>query len=414
MSTLQSDIQTLTQTQEFYHPQEKLWRVPQKKAQLFIGLPKETAMQENRIALRPKTVEQLTQQEHQICIETGAGERAGFSDHEYSEAGAKILPSAKEVYENSHLILKIIPPTLSEIYLISPRSTLISAMGLSHLKPENVLAINKKRITAVSYELLEDKVGGLPFVRAMSEIAGSTAMMIAGECLSSFNKGKGIIIGSITGVTPTKVVIIGAGAVAEYAARTAIGMGASVRIFDNHLYKLRRLKQVLGNFQLYTAPIESATLTQMLQTTDIAIGALRAEYGKTACVVTQEMVQKMQAGSVIIDVSIDQGGCFETSKITSHENPTFQKYGVIHYCVPNIPSRVARTASTAFSNMFAPILLRIAERGGVDEMIFNSTGFFNGVYCYNGELTHEAIAKKFGMRYRDLGLVIAASKTSRP
>ncbi len=413
MSTLKSDIQVLTETQEYYHPQEKLLKIPDRNCQLFIGLPQEIAMQENRIALRPKAVEQLIRQGHQVCVETEAGLRAGFSDHQYSEAGAKIMYSAAELYKESKIILKIAPPTSSEIDKMPPRTTVISALAFSTLEAENIVALNRKRMTAITYELLEDKVGGLPFVRAMSEIAGSVAMTIAGEYLSSLTGGKGMILGSITGVTPTKVVIIGAGAVAEYCARTAIGMGASVRVFDNHLYKLRRLKQILGNFQLYTAPIDSATLSYTLRTADVAIGALRADGGNAPRVVTAEMVRNMQAGSVIIDVSIDQGGCFETSQVTTHQNPTFRKYDVIHYCVPNIPSRVAQTASTAFSNMFTPILVRIAERGGIDEMIFQSAGFFSGVYCYNGELTNEAIANKFGMRYRDLGLVIAANQSRR-
>lgn len=410
MSTPKSEIQVLAENQAYYHPQEKLIKITHKESHLSIGLPKENMRQENRIALRPKAVKQLVSQGHQICLEAGAGVLAGFSDYQYSEAGAKIMYSADQLYKESKIILKIAPPVIAEIDRMNPRTTVISTLAINTLKPDMILALNRKRITAITCELFEDRVGGLPFVRAMSEITGSVVMTIAGEYLSGHNGGRGMILGSITGVTPTKVVIIGAGAVAEYAARAAIGMGASVRVFDNHLYKLRRLKQTLANFQLYTAPIDSSTLGHTLQTTDVTIGALRADGVSTPCVVTEEMVAKMQPGSVIIDVSIDQGGCFETSRLTTHQKPIFRKYDVIHYCVPNIPSRVANTASTAFSNMFTPILIRMSEYGGIDDMIFQNAKFFSGVYCYNGELTNRAIGNKFGMRYRDLGLIAAASQ----
>ena len=240
----------------------------------------------------------------------------------------------------------------------------------------------------------------------MSEIAGSTVMLIAAEYLNSEN-GKGVILGGITGVPPTKVVILGAGTVAEYAARTAIGLGAEVKIFDNQVYKLRRLRHDLG-VQVYTSTIDTITLRKELREADVVIGSLRSEEGGSPCVVTEDMVAEMKSNSVIIDVSIDQGGCFETSRMTDHKNPVFKKYDVIHYCVPNIPSRVARTATTALSNIFTPIFLQIAKKGGVEDMIYTKEWFMKGVYAYKGNLTNHYIAKKFNMKYKDLQLLMAA------
>ena len=296
---------------------------------------------------------------------------------------------------------------MEEIDLMKPGQSLISALQLGNQTPDYVKAINKKNILALAYEFIEDKVGGMPIIRAMSEIAGNTVMSIASECLSAVNGGKGVILGGITGVPPTHVVIIGAGTVAEYAARAAIGLGADIQIFDNHIYKLRRIKQALGT-QVYTSTIDTDTLGESLKQADVVIGALRAEKGKNRHVVSEDMVAQMKLDSVIIDLSIDQGGCIETSELTSLNKPTFSKYGVIHYGVPNVASRVALTATTALSNIFTPTILRAAEEGGIEEMIFSHNWFMKGVYTYKGSLTNEHIARKFGMKCKDLGLLMAA------
>jgi alanine dehydrogenase len=288
-----------------------------------------------------------------------------------------------------------------------PGQALISALQLGQLKTENLQAMLKKRLITLAYEFIEDKVGGMPIVRAMSEIAGSSVMPIASEYLSTSNKGKGVIVGGITGVPPTKVVIIGAGTVAEYAARAALGLGARVQVFDNHLYKLRRLKHLLGQ-QIYTSTIDTYTLSDTLRTADVLIGALRAEKGRARHVVTEDMVQSMKPDSLIIDLSIDQGGCVETSEMTTLSKPTFRKHDVIHYCVPNIASRVAHTATTALSNIFTPTILRAAEEGGVEEMIFTHKWFMRGVYTYKGGLTNEYLARKYGLKYKNIELLMAA------
>lgn len=402
---MKSGFAQLAREQSLY-PQEAPAKVKKGSRALFIGVPKEVSLQESRVALKPESVEVLTSNGHEVWVEAGAGLSARFSDNEYSEAGAKVVSSNKEVYK-ANIILKVEPPTLQEIELLNEGATLISAFQSGRQSAEYIHALNKRKITAVGYEFIEDKVGGLPLVRAMSEIAGSTVMLIAAELLSNTNEGQGVILGGITGVPPTQVVILGAGTVGEYAARAAIGLGVDIQVFDNHIYKLRRIKHALGQ-QIHTSTIDNATLTKAVANADVVIGAIRAEKGRNKCIITEEMVSHMKPGSVIIDVSVDQGGCIETSEMTSHTEPTFRKYDVIHYCVPNIASRVARTASIAISNIFTPILLHIAEAGGVDEMIFNHTWFMRGVYTFRGSVCNIHLARKFNLGYKDLNLLMAA------
>ncbi len=388
------------------YPQEKLLAVKKSNHSFFIGIPNEISMQEKRVTLTPESVALLVNNGHEIWIETKAGDGAKFSDKQYSDAGAKIVYSAEEVYK-ANAILKIEPPTLEEIEMMQPGQTLISAIQLGNQKPDYLEALNRKKITALAFEFIQDKVGGMPIIRAMSEIAGNTVMSIASEYLNTANGGRGIILGGITGVPPTQVVIIGAGTVAEYAARAALGLGAEVKVFDNHIYKLRRIKHALGQ-QIYTSTIDTVTLAESLRHADVVIGALRAEKGKNRYVVTEEMVAEMKDDSIIIDLSIDQGGCVETSELTTLKSPIFRSYGVIHYCVPNIASRVAHTATTALSNIFTPTILRAGEEGGIEDMIFAHGWFMNGVYTYKGSVTNEHIARKFGLKYKDLSLLMAA------
>lgn len=371
-----------------------------------LGMPKETSTEEKRVVLSPDAVRILSQNGIEVLVETQAGERAKFSDQQFSDAGAKIAYSNKEVFA-ADVVVKVNAPTEEEIADMSPGACLISALQLEKQESSYIQALNAKKITAVAFEYLEDKVGGMPVVRAMSEIAGSTVMLIASEYLSSVNEGKGLILGGITGVPPTQVVIIGAGTVAEYAARTALGLGANIKVFDNHLYKLRRIKQLLGQ-QIATSTIDNASLSKALEEADVVIGALRAEKGRNKIVVTEEMVAKMIPGSVIIDVGIDQGGCIETARMTTHASPVYRIHEVIHYCVPNIASRVARTASFSLSNIFTPIVLHMNDLGGAEEMIFTYKWFLKGVYTYRGSLTNAFLAKKFGLNHKELQLLLAA------
>ncbi len=387
------------------YPQEQLAKVKSGKNSFHIGIPKEVYLQENRVILTPEAVQLIVNNGHQVRIENGAGLKSKFTDHQYSEAGAEIVPSAREVYQ-ADIILKIEPPTVEEMELLRPGMTIISAIQLGDKTGDYIEKLLSKRVTALAFEFIEDKVGGYPIVRAMSEIAGSTVMLIAAEYLSSANDGKGVILGGITGVQPTKVVIIGAGTVAEYAARTALGLGADIQVFDNHIYKLRRIKHALGH-QIYTSTIDTSTLSEALRDADVLIGAVRPEKGG-GVIVTEDMVSEMKANSIIVDCSIDQGGCVETSQTTSHDKPIFRKHDVIHYCVPNIASRVANTATTALSNIFTPTILRAGVEGGIDEMIFTHQWFMKGVYAYKGSLTNELIAKKFDLKCKDLNLLLAA------
>ena len=388
------------------YPQEKLAKESKDLKSFFIGIPKEIAFQENRISLTPEAVQLVVNNGHRVWIETGAGNNAKFSDREYSDAGAKIVKSPNEVY-SADILLKIEPPTMGEIKLMKPGQTVISALQIGNQTKEFVQALLNKRVTALAYEFIEDKESGFPIVRALSEIAGNAAVILASEMLSSDNEGKGILFGGITGVPPTKMLILGAGTVAENAARSALGLGAEVKVFDNHLYKLRRLKHIIGN-QIYTSTIDTATLRECLKTTDVLVGALRAEKGRSSVVVTEDMVMEMKPDSLIIDLSIDHGGCVETSRLTTLDKPTFRIHDVIHYCVPNITSRVARTASTVLSNIFTPTILRAGYEGGINEMIFNHKWFLNGVYTFNGTLTNKQLGFKFNLQCRDLSLLRAA------
>ncbi len=401
----QSGFEKLARATSLY-PKEKLAPISDKPNALFIGLPKEISLQENRISLTPDAVGVIVANGHKVWLETGAGVKANFSDQEYSEAGAEIVQSREEVYQAS-VILKIEPPTLKEIDLFTPNQIIFSALQMGARSQEYFTRLAAKKVIAIAYEMVEDKVAGRPIVRAMSEIAGNTVMQIAAEYLTTTNNGLGVILGGITGVPPTKVVILGAGTVAEYAARAASGLGAEIMIFDNHIYKLRRIKHALG-FQVFTSTLDSSYLAEVLKDADVVIGALRPDRGSNKIVVTEEMVQSMKEGSVIIDLSIDHGGCVETSELTTHELPVIEKYGVIHYGVPNITSRVARTASYVLSNIFTPTLLRSAEEGSLEDMIYNHKWFLNGVYAYKGGITNKYIAQKFNLPFKDLSLVMAA------
>ncbi|MEL7162579.1 MAG: alanine dehydrogenase, partial [Bacteroidota bacterium] len=334
--------QTQTETLAVQHKQESL----------FVGIPREITLSEKRVALVPSGVGSLTSRGHRVLVETGAGKQSNFTDHAYSEQGGEIAYSAKEVYAKAKIILKVAPPTLEEIEMMQPGTILISPLQLPIINAEYLYRLKNKRIIALAMEYLRDEQGTFPIVRIMSEMAGISAIQTAAELLSSNRGGPGVLLGGVSGVPSAKVVILGGGVVAEYATRAALGMGAEVRIFDDNINKLMRLQNSVGR-QLYTSAINPYYLRRELLTAEVAIGAIHAEHGRAPVVVSEDMVQAMRPGSVIIDVSIDQGGCFATSELTSLEKPTFLKHDVIHYCVPNLASRVGRTASIAVSNIIA-------------------------------------------------------------
>lgn len=384
-------------------PQEEKLEIARHKSELFIGVPKETAYQERRICLTPDAVNSLTSHGHRVMIEAGAGESSSYSDKEYSDAGAEITNDTKKVF-TCPIILKVEPATLPEIEMMNPQTIIISAIQLKTQRKAYFEALATKRITALAFEFIKDEDGSYPAVKSLSEIAGIASVHIAAELMINQSIGKGLLFGNITGVPPTEVVILGAGTVAEYAARTAIGLGATVKVFDNSITKLRRLQNTL-NQRIYTSTIQEKGLLKALRRCDVAIGAMRGK-NRTPIVVTETMVEHMKKGAVIVDVSIDTGGCFETSEVTTHEKPIFIKSNVIHYCVPNIPSRYSKTASMSISNIISPFLLQIAEDGGIESAIRCNRGLKNGIYFYHGLLTNKSIADWFNLEYRDINLIV--------
>ena len=373
---------------------------------LKIGIPKEISFQENRISLTPEAVSLLVHNGHNVLIESNAGKGSNFSDVEYSEAGAEIVYTKEEVYE-SDVIVKIEPPTNLELKLLKKDQQLISAIQLETREKKYFKSLLEKNVTSLAIEHIRDDEEKLPLLRSMSEIAGTSALLIASEYLSNINMGKGLILGGITGVSPTDVVIIGAGTVGEYACKTAIGLGANVRVFDTSLSRLKRLEDI-SNRNISTSIILPKSLKKALRRADVVVGALRSGDGKTPCVVSEEMIKNMKEGSVIIDVSIDSGGCFETSEVTSHKNPVFTKHGVIHYCVPNIASRVARTSSFAICNVISPLLIKMGEEGGINNLIKTDEGIRSRIYTFKSMMTNKTLSKMFNFTYKDLDLIITA------
>ncbi len=387
-------------------PKEALLEIKKSPNGLFIGVPKETTLQEHRVPLTPSSINLLVTNGNRVCVEAGAGKHAHFTDRDFSEAGAQICYNPEEVYK-SNVIIKVEPPTEQEIALLQPQQLLISAIQLNSRSDKYIRSLMSKKITAIAFEYLKSEDGIHPIVRSMSEISGLQSIAVASELLCSNRGGKGEMLGGVTGIPPTEIVIIGAGTVGEYAARTALGKGATVKVFDNSIEKLRRLQNNLG-VKIFTSIIHPKILQKALENADVAIGCLWSAEGRSLNVVTEEMVSKMKSMSVIVDICIDQGGCFETSEITSHDKPTFVKHDIIHYCVPNINSRVSRTASYALSNILTPLLLELAESGSVTDYLWANQAARSGIYIYKGNLTNKHIGQRLNIYPKDLDLLIAA------
>ncbi len=379
----------------------------EKPGKLHIGVPREVTLDEARVALVPSSVRTLVGYGHRVMMEAGAGTRSKFSDHDYSEAGAEIVHSQRQVYQ-AQVIIKVAPPSLEELDLMRPNQVLISPLQLPLLTSEYMIRLKAKRVIALAMEYMQDESGSYPIVRTMSELAGLSAILVASELLSTARQGRGVLLGGISGVPPARVVILGAGVVAENAVRAALGLGAEVRVFDDNIYKLKRLRNEVGQ-SIYTSVVNPVYLEEELSRCDVAIGAIHSEDGRTPMVVSEHMVERMAPGSVIIDISIDQGGCFATSEVTTLQDPTFTKYDVIHYCVPNMASRVARTASVAVSNILTPLLLRAGSTGSIERVLFSDEGLRHGVYTYKGCLTNAYLSERFGQKFTDLDLLITSN-----
>ncbi len=387
-------------------PQEETLEVARKKGSLVIGVPKEVSLQEKRISLVPDGVALLTRNNHHVIVESGAGMTGHFPDHDYSEAGARIVTTPEEVFR-ADIILKVAPATPQETEWLKPKQILISALQMAIQKEEYFRSLTSKKVTAIAYEMIRDRSGALPVTRAMSEIAGSEAIFIAAEYLSCPEKGRGKMFGGFTGISPSQVVIIGAGTVGEFAARSALGLGALVKVFDNSIYRLRRLQNNLGT-RVFTSILHPKQLIAEMKSADVLIGAVHSREGHSPCLITAEMIGEMKEGSIVIDVSIDQGGCFETSRPTTHANPVYTVNGVTHYCVPNIPSKVPHTASLALNNIFVPMILDAGSEGGFENLIARDPGLRQGIYIFNGTVTNLFISRRFNLPFQDIDLLMAA------
>ena len=386
-------------------PEECLLREIAKQPRLSIGIPKENASVETRLPLTPEGVAIVTEEGHSVYIQRGAGIPMQYSDFQYSEAGAFMVEDASEVF-SADLVMKIAPPTLAELNMMHDRSAIMSMLQLTNLSTECLKLMMSKKLNAIAYELIKDEQKQFPVVSSISEIEGNTAIAVAAELMSNERGGKGLLLGGVAGITPTEVLILGAGITGSVAARTALALGASVKIFDHDINKLRKIQHYLGQ-QVFTSVIHPTVLFKALSTADAVIGNLRYINGSERFMVSEELVKTMKPGAIIIDMSVDQGGCFETSECRTLQNPVFEKHGVIHYCVPNISARVARTSSVALSNIFAPILLKIGNSGSVDSAIIESTGFRHGAYIYGGVLVNRLIGNYYSIPSNDIGLLLA-------
>jgi alanine dehydrogenase len=387
-------------------PQEALLEKKQPNKTLYIGVPKEITLQEHRIALTPSSVQFLVSNGNEVWLESNAGKDASFTDKEFSDAGAKICYNREEVYK-ADIIVKVEPPTNEEVGWLGQEKLLISALQHGARNEAYVRSLMAKRINALGFEYLRDESGIYPIVRSLSEIAGINAIAMAAQLLKVNGGGKGEMLGGVTGIPPTEVVILGAGTVGEFAAKAALGMGASIKVFDNSLTKLRRLQNNLGQ-PIFTSLINPKILHKAIVNADVCIGCIRSEEGRSPMIVSEELVSQMKPNSVIIDISIDQGGVFETSELTTHEQPTYKKHDVIHYCVPNITSNVCRTASYALSNVITPLLLKISESINFAKFLCDNPEVRAGVYIYKGNLTNKHLGKRLSIYNKDLDLLLAA------
>lgn len=387
------------------YPKEVLAELDRSKKSLFIGIPKETDYQEKRIPLTPNSVAALVNYGFRITIEKDAGISSNFTNEEYMQAGADIVFNKEGVFK-ADAIIKSGPISPSEVSLMQNGQLVFSPILLPSLTKSMLKHLMEKRITALAFEYVKGDYDTYPFMRSMSEIAGNYAVAVAARYLSN-EYGRGVLLGGIAGQPPAKVIIIGAGSVGEAAARAALALGAVVQIFDDNIFRLSRMQKDLGS-KIYTSVIDPINLAKNISRAHVVIGALKPKNGKTPKVITEDMVRSMKKDSVFIDVSIDQGGCSETSIVTNHNEPIYTKHGVIHYCVPNIASNVSRTASYALSNILAPILKRVADVGCLENLIKFDSNLRKGAYLYKGALTKEFIAQRFDLKYTDLELLMSA------
>lgn len=386
-------------------PKEEMLEIQHRQKKISLGIPSDTPKVEYRVPLTPQAVDLLVSYGHEIIIEKGAGLQSNYADHEYLEAGAIIAEKKEEVFQ-CDIVLRVAPFDCEEIDQLRGNQAILSNMQIESHCNESIEKLVQKKVTCLAYEYLENDNGYLPFVHQASQISGITAITIASEYLSTSRGGKGVLFGDVTGITPAELVIIGSGTAAEYAARAALSLGIVVKVFDVSVEDLIRLEEKVGQ-RIFTSVLYPKVLKKALVSADAVIGAM--PFNTTPKFkVSEELIEKMKEGAVIIDLNVSQGGCFETSHLTDLNNPVFRKHGIIHYCVPNIPSLVARTASISMSNILIPTLLAIGENGGIDNYIKSSRGFRKGVYLYHGILTNRDVGYRFNLPVKDIDLLLAA------
>lgn len=395
------------QGQGAYIPQELLKELSKAGNRLLIGIPCERVEGERRLALTPEAVDMLTGRGHRVLVEAGAGLGINYSDNHYAEAGAEIVATPAEVYQ-ADIILKILPPLTAEVMMMKPRTTLFSTVQFNNFPHEAFELMMAKRITAIAYELLADDRQRCPVLNVISEIEGTASITIASELLSNTQGGKGISLGGIPGVSPTEVVIIGAGNAGTVATRAAMALGASVKVFDDDINKLRTIQQVLGQ-GLFTSTFHPNVLQNAFRSADVVIGAMRYINTRHRYIIAEDMIRIMKRGALVIDLRVNQGGCFETTCCLSPSDPAvFEQYGVLHYCRQNISNRVARTTSMALSNIFVPMLFQLGEAGAVPGMVKSDPGFKNGVYMYCGKPVNNYVSNRFGLSSNNIDLYLSA------
>jgi alanine dehydrogenase len=389
-----------------FMPKEEQLETLIRKRNISIGIPSDIKDDEKRVALTPEAVNLLVERDNEVIVQKGAGLGANYIDKDYSENGAIITDSLARVY-GADVVIKVAPFSEKETEFLKGNQVVLSYLNVLKLNEEILGKLIRKKVTAIAFEKIRDNSGVMPVVESMSEICGITSILVASEYLSNMHGGKGVMLGGITGVTPTEVVILGANTAGEYAARAAIGLGSTVRIFDDSLGQLRRFQNLLGQ-RLQTSVFHPQVLKKALKSADVLIGAIELEDLRPWYYVTEDMVRTMKKGAVIIDLSIDRGGCIETTECRALHDPVFEKHGVVHFSAWNLPSRVARSASIALSNIFAPLLQNLADSGGITQLLKNNQGVRNGAYLYNGMLTNETLGQKFGIISKDLDLLISA------
>ncbi|MDD2247589.1 MULTISPECIES: alanine dehydrogenase [unclassified Proteiniphilum] len=385
---------------------ELLLKAEKQKVSTVIGIPKENQEVERRLALTPEAVSLLVSSGYRVLFEAGAGYMINYSDSYYAESGAEIVETAKEVFQ-ADLILKILPPTLEEVQMMRLRSTVFSFLYLHRLSTPLLELMSEKKINALAYELIYDETGVSPFVTSISEIEGASSITLAAELLSNAHGGKGILLGGIPGISPTEVVIIGAGVAGAMAARAAMALGASVKVFDDDISKLRNIRHELGS-PVFTSILQPNVLRNVFRSADVVIGAMQYINKSHFYRISGDLIREMKRGAIIIDLRMAQGGCFETTMeacLPGHPS-IFEKFGVLHFCEMSLSSRVARTSSIALSNIFVTLFSSMADCGGVDHFARFDRGFASGFYMYAGKMVNSYVANHFNFPVSDIGLFL--------